>query len=333
MEKGTWHPGALLTTSGFYWQTCTLHAGVKLDIFTTIGNSRITATEIAARLQADPRATAMLLDALAAMGLLEKTADAFANTHEGLTWLSRDSADYIGYIILHHHNLVASWSKLDEAVRSGRPVRQRANFQDPEIRRNFLLGMFNLAMSTAPRVVPMADLAGRKNLLDLGGGPGTYAIHFCKHNPGLRAAVFDLPTTRPFALETIERFGLGGRIDFVSGDYLTDEIPQGHDVVWLSHILHGEGPGECEALIAKAVAALAPGGLILVHDFILDDTRDRPLFPALFSLNMLLGTEGGQSYTETEITAMLENVGVGSIRRLHVKTPNDSDVLMGVKGG
>jgi predicted O-methyltransferase YrrM len=333
MEKQIWHPGELLATSGYYWQTCTLHAGVKLDLFTAVGSERRTADDIAARLNTDPRGTAMLLDALSAMALLEKTADAFSNTRESLTYLSQDSPDYIGFMILHHHHLVASWSQLDEAVKTGQPVRSRANLQDPEIRKNFLMGMFNLAMNTAPRLVPLADLSGRRHLLDLGGGPGTYAIHFCRHNPDLRATVFDLPTTRPFALETIERFGLGDRIGFVGGDYLTDEIPGEYDVVWLSHILHGEGPRDCEDIIAKAVSALKPGGLILVHDFILDDTRDRPLFPALFSLNMLLGTPHGQAYAEKEITGMLEKAGIGRIRRLFAETPNDSDVLVGVKVG
>ncbi len=333
MERRKWHPGELLGTSGFYWQTCTLHAGVKLDVFTAVANDRRTAEEIAAKLGSDPRGTGMLLDALAAMGLLEKTADAYGNTPDSLSYLSKDSPDYIGYMILHHQNLVESWSRLDEAVVTGGPVRGRASFKDEETRRNFLMGMFNLAMNTAPLLVPLADLSGRRRLLDLGGGPGTYAIHFCNHNPGLQATVFDLPTTRPFALATIERFGLSDRIGFAGGDYLADEIPGDNDVVWLSQILHGEGPADCERLVAKAAASLVPGGLILIHEFILDDTRDRPVFPALFSLNMLLGTPHGQAYSETEIRGMLEKAGIGGIRRLHAETPNDSDVLLGTKGG
>ena len=331
MEKRIWHPGELLATSGYYWQTCTLHAGVKIDLFTAIGNERQNAEDISARMKTDPRGTAMLLDALSAMGLLEKTAEAYSNTPESLKYLSKDSPAYIGYMILHHHNLVDSWSHLDEAVKTGRAVRRRANFQDPEIRKNFLMGMFNMAMNTAPRLVSLADLSGRRRLLDLGGGPGTYAIHFCRHNPGLQATVFDLPTTRPYALKTIERFGLGDRVGFVEGNYLTDKIPGRYDVAWLSHILHGEGPADCENIIAKAVSALEPGGLIFVHEFILDDTRDHPLFPALFSLNMLLGTPHGQAYAEKEITGMLEKAGIGQIRRLFAETPNDSDVLAGVK--
>ena len=97
-----------------------------------------------------------------------------------------------------------------------------------------------------------------------------------------------------------------------------------------SHILHSDGPDACLRLIRKAVGALEPGGLIIVHEFILDDTLDGPVFPALFSLNMLLGTESGRAYSEAEIRSMLAAAGVRDIRRVPVKTPNDSGVISGI---
>ncbi|HKK90405.1 MAG TPA: methyltransferase, partial [Desulfobacteraceae bacterium] len=193
-----------------------------------------------------------------------------------------------------------------------------------------LMGMFNIAMATAPQLVPTIDINGRKTLLDLGGGPGTYAIHFCMENPGLRAMVFDLPTTRPFAEQTIARFGQEDNVAFAGGDFLKDPIPGTHDVVWLSHILHGESPNDCRKIVNKAVSALNPGGMIIIHDFILDNDKTNPLFPALFSLNMLLGTHGGQAYSEAEIFSMLEDAGAGEIRRTPFRGPTDSGVITGV---
>ncbi|HWR91355.1 MAG TPA: methyltransferase, partial [Desulfobacterales bacterium] len=143
------------------------------------------------------------------------------------------------------------------------------------------------------------------------------------------AAVFDLPTTRPFAEKTISRFQLNRRIDFSAGDYHSDGIPGRYDVAWLSHILHAEGPEACRNIIQKTVSALEPGGMIIIHEFILNDTLDGPLFPALFSLNMLLGTESGRSYSEAELSAMLAAAGVRDIRRIPVQTPNDSGVILG----
>jgi ubiquinone/menaquinone biosynthesis C-methylase UbiE len=166
-------------------------------------------------------------------------------------------------------------------------------------------------------------------MLDLGGGPGTYAVHFCLHNPGLRATVLDLPASRPYAERTIADFGLEDRVGFVPGDYVHEEVQGSYDVVWMSHILHGESPQDCESIVAKAVRVLATGGQILLHDFILEDTGDDPPFPALFSLNMLVATEGGRAYTQTELESMLRRAGVGDVRRLDVQGPNQSGVLAG----
>ncbi|MBW2644828.1 MAG: methyltransferase domain-containing protein [Deltaproteobacteria bacterium] len=322
-------PGQLLNISGSYWQACTLHAGVRLEIFTVIGEDRVSGEEIARRLAGDVRGVTTLLNALAAMGLLTKQGEQYANTEMSKTFLVKGSPRYIGYILMHHHYLVESWSRLHEAVTSGSPVRERPHDNDEKRRESFLMGMFNLGMGLAPRVASQINLDGRHHLLDLGGGPGTYAIHFCLANPELKGTVYDLATTRPFALRTIEQFGLADRIDFMAGNYLENHIEGSYDVAWLSHILHGESPEECQDIIRKVVAVLEPGGLILIHDFILENTLDGPLFPALFSLNMLLGTRKGRSYAEKQIMEMLDGAGVREIRRISFQGPNDSGIIVG----
>jgi SAM-dependent methyltransferase len=194
------------------------------------------------------------------------------------------------------------------------------------------MGMFNLAMNLAPVLVPKIDLSNRHHLLDLGGGPGTYAIHFCLNNPRLKATVYDLPTTRPFAEKTIAKFNLQDRIDFKNADYLGENIEGGFDVAWLSHILHGESFENGRKIVQKAVSTIEPGGLIIIHEFILNNTMDGPLFPALFSLNMLLGTSGGQAYSEEQLITMLTDAGVGDFQRIYFDSPNDSGILTGIVG-
>ncbi len=324
--------GQLLEISGFYWKTCTLHAGVKLDLFTHLGEEEITGEELARRLDADPRAVRMLADALTAMGLLNKSGDLYGNTSFSRTHLDRNQPEYMGYIILHHQHLMDSWSRLDQAVREGKPTRRRVSHDESvENRKNFLLGMFNLALNLAPQIVKAVNLTGRSRFLDLGGGPGTYAICFCKEYEGLKATVFDLPSTRPFAEETIARFQMSHRVDFVDGNFLERELPQGFDVVWLSHILHAEGPHECRTIVQRAAEALEPGGLMLIHEFLLEDSLASPLFPALFSLNMLLGTDKGQSYSESQVKEMMAEAGLHSIRRLPFTGPSSSSIVQGVK--
>lgn len=334
MEQKHWTPADLLQLSGGYWNACALHAGVKLDLFTPLAERTLTAADLAGRLKTDPRGLAMLLTALAAMRLLEKWGDSYDATPFAAEFLSRTSPKYLGHIILHHHHLMAGWAHLDEAVQRGVPIRERVSHDDDEAaRESFLMGMFNLAMQIAPRIVASIDLSGRRRLLDLGGGPGTYAIHFCQHYPRLSAVVYDLPTTRRFAEATISRFGLSDRIAFAPGDFLSDQLPGRFDVAWLSHILHSEGPAGCAAILAKTVAALEPGGLVLVQEFILDDSLDGPLFPALFSLNMLLGTPAGQAYAQGELVAMLEAAGARDVHRLPLELPNGAGVIAGTAPG
>jgi SAM-dependent methyltransferase len=329
MNEGELNPGKLMEIASAYWPSFALHAAVRLDLFTLLGEERLPGEEMARRLGGEVRGVTTLLNALTAMGLLIKSGGVFANTPLSSRSLNRNSPDYAGYLILHMYHLVESWHRLDEAVLTGKPTRARAAIRAEEQREAFLMGMFNAAMGLASRGAKEIDLAGRRHLLDMGGGPGTWAIHFCLANPWLKATVLDLPETRPFAEKTVARFGVDDRVLFRAGDYLNEEIPGGYDVAWLSQILHGEGPDACLSIIRKAVKALVPGGLVLVHDFILDNDMAGPLQPALFSLNMLTGTEDGRSYSEAQIMTMLREAGAREIRRLPFRSPLETEIVAG----
>lgn len=331
MEPFNWNPGTLLETSGSYWKTCTLHAGVKLDVFTALGQDRLTIDEIHIKLKVQKEGLFRLLNALSAMELVDKKDGCYSNSQAALTFLSKASEQYIGFMIMHHHHLMPSWQNMDQAVVDGGPIRDRSSASSDERRESFLMGMFNIAMAIAPKLSKELDLKGCRKLLDFGGGPGTFAIHFCLANPGLTASVYDLATTRPFAEQTIERFKVNDRIDFIPGDYTKEDFlhPQTYDAAWLSHILHGEGPEQARDVVRKAVTALKPGGRIFIHDFILNDTFNGPLFPALFSINMYLGTDSGQSYSQPQLEEMLRACGVKNIERLPFEGPTQSGILCG----
>ncbi len=330
MTATDWTLAELIKMSGSYWSACTLHAGVELDLFTPLAETPATAAELSAQTRLNQRGLSMLLDALTALDLLQKKDDVYSTTPFSAEVLAKTSAKYMGHIISHHHHLVESWARLAESVSSGQPVRNRVSHEPSEAEReSFLMGMFNLAMHMAPIIVPQIDLTGRKHLLDLGGGPGTYAIHFCMQNPAIKATIFDLPSTRRFAEQTVARFAMQQRIDFLSGDFDDDVFAGRYDVAWLSHVLHGEGEAECANMLQKTAAALEPGGLLLVQEFILDDERTKPVFPALFSLNMLVGTPDGKAYSERELILLLENAGLERIERLPIELPNGAGVISG----
>ena len=326
-EAIDWNPGLLLSTSSGYWRSCVIHAAVRLGIFSRIGK-KSTLADLVKKTEADQRALGLLLNALVAFGLLRKENDHFLNTAFTQKYLVQDSPDYLGYIIMHHYHLVDGWQQLPHAVIEGRAVQKKSYGEERE-RESFLMGMFNLASIIAPQLAALVDLSCCNHLLDLGGGPGTHAIFFCKENPELSATIFDRPTTEPFAMKTVERFGLEDRIDFIGGDFNTDPIPGKYDAAWLSQILHSNSPDDCQNIIDKTVEVLEPGGLIMIHDFFLNETMDGPLFPALFSLNMLINNGVGRSYSEKEIIRMLEKAGVKRIQRLPFQGPNDSAVVCG----
>lgn len=320
----------LLQLSSYHWHTATLHAAVKLDVFTHLAASPRTSDQLSEAIGADPRGMEMVLNALVALELLTKAGDIFLCTDCSKTWLSQDSDSYMGHIIMHHYNLVTGWHRLDEAVMTGAPVRSRLSHDavDQE-RKHFLMGMYNLASLIAPKLAVQINLAGRTRLLDLAGGPGTYAIHFCRENPAMTAVVFDLPTTRPFAEETIKKYGLADRIQFAEGDITLKEPDGRYDVVWVSHLLHSEGPAKSAEIISTAARCLNSGGLLLIQEFILDDAKTGPLFPALFSLNMLVGTPAGQAYAQSELAGIMAGAGLTAIGRLQLELPNGAGVMAG----
>ena len=320
----------ILNLATGYWQSCALHTAVKLNIFTVLTHECEcrSSDEVALLLECDRRGVVTLLDALAAMGLLKKDGTCYTVRKAVKRFLVTGSSEYLGNIIMHHHHLVDGWAQLDQAVRTGRPIEKRSHGEEQE-RESFQLGMFNLAMAIAPKLTAQIDLQGRRHLLDLGGGPGAYAIHFCQANPGLRATIVDRPMTHDFADKAIRFFGLQDRIDFLGDDFTSASVKGEYDVAWLSQVLHGYGPEECRRIIAGTVESLAPGGLIMVHEFFLNKAKDGPLFPALFSLNMLINNPAGRSYSEDEITAMLTANGVRELRRHPFVGLNDSYVLCG----
>lgn len=331
MNPSGWNPGSILEMSGYYWRTCALHAAVKLDIFSLIGEDQVTCHELSRKLKADKRGLEVLLDALASLELLIKKDDTYKNSQPSQLFLSKASPRYVGFMIMHHYHLMDSWHNIDKAVLEGGPIRDRSSFSDEEWRESFLMGMFNSGMAVAPEVSKIIDLSGCSHLLDLGGGPGTFAIHFCLANPKLKASVFDLDTTRPFAEDTIQKFKVSDRVNFIAGDYVRDTGfgKNKFDAAWLSHILHGEGPEQAAEIIKKAVQALKPDSSIFIHDFILDETKTAPAFAALFSMNMFLGTDDGRSYSQGEISKMLRAAGVKEIKRLDFTGPTQSGILLG----
>ena len=315
------------------WQPArVLMAANHLDFFTTIGEDALTAEEVASRCNTHPRSTRMLLNACVALDILEKEGKLYRNSPEALQFLVRGKPTFQGDGIAHQEDLWEPWGKLHEAVRTNRPATQRpSGDRGAEVHRNFILAMHNRAMFSAQALAETLDLSGRRQLFDAGGGPGTYTIFLLKRYPGLKAIVFDLPQTVDIAKEIIAEFGFADRVVTRAGDYFRDDFGRGNDVVLLSAILHSMSPERSRGLFLKAYDSLVPGGLVVVHEALVSDDGTSPMRAVLFSLNMLVNTDGGQSYSGEEIMRLMTEAGFVEPGVLHLPPAAGTSLVISVK--
>ena len=298
---------------------------LELDLFSAIG-SGATAAQAAATAGTEARATEMLLHALASLDLVRKEGAVFHNSPVAARFLAASSPDSARMAMLHTAGLWHRWSGLTECVRTGTAAPDERSMESTEA---FIAAMHNNARQRAAQLA-QAAAAGANRMLDVGGGSGAYAIAFAQANAKLRAEVLDQPAVLAIAKRHIREAGLEERISTRVGDLRTDEFGGGYDLVLISAICHMLGVEENRNLLARAYRALAPGGRVAIQDFLLRADKTGPRAGALFSLNMLVNTRGGASYSEEEYTGWLREAGFGEVRRVALAGP--AGVLIGRRG-
>jgi 2-polyprenyl-3-methyl-5-hydroxy-6-metoxy-1,4-benzoquinol methylase len=292
----------------------------NLGVFARLARKPLSARAAASALKADPRGTELLLNALVSIGLLAVADGVYANAEIAALYLDPASPAYQGNILRHIETLWQNWSALDEVVKTGRPARRAFDH------RAFIMGMHDLSRPKVKKVLGKIGLKGVRTALDVGGGPGTYCIEMARL--GIRPTLFDLPETVKIARAVAKKEGASG-ITFRGGDYHTDGLGKGFDLVLVSQILHSNTEQQNVALLTKCRAATAPGGQIAIQEFPLDEGRTSPPQGALFAINMLVATEGGRTYTPGEISAWL---GAAGYARVAVRPGEDSVLVTGRAG-
>jgi len=299
----------LVQSARAFQESRVLLTALELDLFTTIGEGA-TAAETAQKLGTDPRATEMLLNALVAVGALVKGEAVFGCTAESKALGPARPG------LLHTVHLWDTWATLTECVKSGRAVRSRGPEGFPEARtRAFIAAMHARAQESARETVRLSGIHDAKRMLDVGGGSGAFSIAFAKTCPELRAEILDLGAVVPLAEEYIREAGLQNRVRVRPGDMRTAGFGEGFDLVLLSAVCHMFGEDENRSLIQRCARALVPGGHLVIREFILQEDRAGPPHAALFALNMLVGTEHGNTYTEGEYRNWMEEADLGTITR------------------
>ncbi len=288
----------------------------ELDLFTVLENRPSTAFEIAGSLGLDPTALARLLDCLVVFGLVEKEKGPYRNTEKG-AFLSANHPETVLPMVLHMNHLWETWSGLTEAVRKGHQGQTEPGLKfEEKSMKAFIGAMHVVAKDLSAKIAESLDLSPYHRLLDVGGASGTYTIAFLRKNREMKAILFDLKGVIPIAREKIEQEGLLDRVELVSGDFYKDPLPGGCDLALLSAIIHQNSPDQNVGLYKKVYQALNPGGVILIRDHIMDESRTRPPGGAIFALNMLVNTRGGDTYTFQEIRETLEQAGFREVTLL-----------------
>lgn len=287
----------------------------ELGVWTALSNGEEPAAAVAERLGTDPRATDRLMNTLCALGFLRKRGGRFRNTGFTARHLVQGKPEYMGGL-LHTASLWKTWGTLTDSVRTGHSVAMRSpvNEQGGEWIQGFIAAMHGRAIGSAATLVKMLDLRKVLRVLDVGGGSGAYAMALVHARRNIRAVVFDLPNVIPLTQQYIREEGLEEKIETVTGDYTTDELGSGFDLVFLSSIIHSNSPQTNELLLARSVRALNPGGTLAIVDHIMSEDRTQPLAGTLFALNMLVGTAEGDTYTKSEVDAWLHTAGIRNIR-------------------
>lgn len=322
----------LARLAGGYLDARAIQVALTLGIFDVLEQRSLDAPAVASSIKADPRATELLLNALAALGLLEKKGQLFSLALLASTYLVKSSPKFYGGMILFDSSLWDCWGALEKAVRSGRPVRPADMYQaDPEATERFICAMQSLvqARDDAAILAETVDFTGVTEMLDVGSGPGSYPIYLCRKYPKLRATIFDLPGTMKITERFIRDSGFEDRITLLPGDYRRDPIPGRYQLAFLSNIIHGESLEENARLMKKLYSCLDSGGKVVIKDHILDDSLTGPPVGALFSLLMLLTTEQGRCYSLIEVRDWLEKAGFKNIRQVPLPPPLTSSLVIG----
>jgi SAM-dependent methyltransferase len=301
----------------------------ELDIFTVIGEKSHDAETISKALNLHKNATERLLNALVALKLLEKDNAYYSNSEDSSRLLSKSSPAYLAGL-MHTNHLWNTWSHLTDVVKTGKAAQdQEINERGEDWLEAFISAMHDRGRKQAPAQISTIDLKSVESILDVGGGSGCYCMAFLDRKPELKTVIFDLPNVVPISKKIVEKEGFSGRIEHYTGDYTRDELPKGFDLVFLSAIVHSNSFETNKALVKKCHHSLNPNGKIVIQDWIMNDAKTEPVQGALFSINMLVGVEGGDCYSENEVGSWLQAAGFSAIQKIELESGIGQ--VMGVK--
>ena len=329
-------PEGILQLGLGFWASKTLLSAVDLGVFTELGHGPLSADDLIARLGLHRRSAYDFLDALVALGMLERGSGRYANTPATDLFLDRNKQAYVGGMLeMANARLYPFWAGLTDALKTGQPqneVKRGGDFfgglySDPDRLAGFLKAMTGISVGSATAIAKMFPWAKYRTFADIGAAQGGLTSQVALAHPHLRGVGFDLPAVQPHFEEFIGRHKLSDRVQFQAGDFFADPLPSA-DVLVMGHVLHDWALDQKKTLIEKAYAALPAGGALIVYETIIDDDRRRNVFGLLMSLNMLIETPGGADYTAAECKEWMQQAGFKTTRSEHLVGPESMVVAI-----
>ena len=294
-----------------------LFSAIDLELFTQLAKGPLAAEELQRRLGLHPRSASDFLDALVALGMLERRGEVYSNTEETDFYLDRAKATYIGSLF-HMWNLrgYPFWGLLSDGLTTGKPQNEikggedlfAAMYGNPDKLRLFLRSMTGHSLPSAMAIAQKFPWSKYRTFADIGAAEGCLPVRVALANPHLTGEGFDLPMVRPFFEEYVASFGIQERLRFHPGDFFKDSLPSA-DVLVMGMILHDWSLDEKRTLLKKAYNSLPDGGSLIVYEHLIDDERRNNVAGLLMSLTMLIETQGGFDYTGADCREWMREVG------------------------
>ena len=330
-------PARILQTGLAFWDAKTLLSAVEMELFTELAKHPEDLKTLQGRLGLHPRGARDFLDALVALGFLQRINGVYHNAPETDLFLDKAKPSYIGGMLeMANHRLYPFWGSLTTALRTGEPQNESkgghnpftALYADPARLREFLLAMSSVSRGANMAIARKFPWAQYRSCADIGTAQGDLVTQIALAQPHLRGTGFDLPEVGPIFEDYIAENGLTDRVNFAGGSFFTDALPEA-DVLLFGHILHDWDLDTKMMLLRKAHDALPAGGAVVVYDSLIDDDRSKNAFGLMMSLNMLIETPGGFDYTGADCIGWMREAGFKACSVEHLVGPDS--MVIGIK--